>query len=428
MTGHIVLDLSRLLSRAARRVPTGIDRVEHAYAETLLTVARSRLRYAALHPLGRFAHLPTARARQFVERTGHLWQHAMPRSRVELDHQLAGDAQAVPERPADGVQGLARRLYAGMMLPHASPRFLRDTSRARPTYLLVSHHHLHQPDAIETAKRRLGASFVCFIHDLIPIELPEYGRPLEAEKHRRRMETATRLADAFVVNSAATRDALLPFMRRAGRDVPLLVAPLGVHARRSQSSSTAATEPYFIYIGTIEPRKNHLLLFNIWRRMAETLGARTPKLLLVGQRGWENEMVLDVLERSEALRPHIREFNALPDVEVAALVKGARALLLPSFAEGYGLPVAEALAGGTPVLCSDLPALREVGGNAPEYLDPLDGLGWLRAVTDYTDPASVRRTRQIERIETWSPPDWKAHIDSVLTLIADLSTGRPLAR
>ena len=162
--------------------------------------------------------------------------------------------------------------------------------------------------------------------------------------------------------------------------------------------------------------------------MAETLGARTPKLLLVGQRGWENEMVLDVLERSEALRPHIREFNALPDVEVAALVKGARALLLPSFAEGYGLPVAEALAGGTPVLCSDLPALREVGGNAPEYLDPLDGLGWLRAVTDYTDPASVRRTRQIERIETWSPPDWKAHIDSVLTLIADLSTGRPLAR
>lgn len=427
MNGLIVLDLSRLLSRAARRVPTGIDRVEHAYAETLLSVARSRLRYAALHPLGRFAHLPTARARQFVERTGHLWQHAMPCPKTDPTTQVVLGSQA-PESSAGSVQGLARRLYAGMMLPHASPRFLRDTNRARPTYLLVSHHHLHQPDAIETAKRRLGASFVCFIHDLIPIELPEYGRPLEAEKHRRRMETATRLADALVVNSAATRDALLPFMRKAGRDVPLLVAPLGVDVRRTEPSCKPAAEPYFIYIGTIEPRKNHLLLFNIWRRLAETLGERTPKLLLVGQRGWENEMVLDVLERSEALRPHIREFNALPDVEVASLVRGARALLLPSFAEGYGLPVAEALAAGTPVLCSDLPALREVGGNAPEYLDPLDGLGWLAAVSDYTDPASIRRMWQIERIAAWSPPNWDAHINAVLMLIGSLTTPRAANR
>ena len=408
MTGPIILDLSRLLSRAARRVPTGIDRVEHAYAETLQTAARTRLRYAALHPLGRFAHLPTARARHFIERTGQLWQHAMPRPGAD------------PGSPAEGVQGLARRLYAGMMLPHASPRFLRDTGGGRPTYLLVSHHHLHQPEAIQTAKRRLDAAFVCFIHDLIPIELPEYGRPLEAAKHWCRIETATRLADALVVNSAATRDVLLPFMHRAGRHIPLLVAPLGVHTRDAAPLSQAAEEAYFIYIGTIEPRKNHLLLFNIWRRLAETLGPRTPKLLLVGQRGWENEMVLDVLERSDALRPHIREFNALPDAEVAALVGGARALLLPSFAEGYGLPVAEALAAGTPVLCSDLPALHEVGGAAPEYLDPLDGLGWLAAIHDYTDPRSSRRLQQIDRIAAWSPPAWQTHIDAVLTLIETL--------
>ena len=416
MTGPIVLDLSRLLSRAARRVPTGIDRVEHAYAETLLIAARSRLRYAAQHPLGRFAHLPTSRAQQFVARTGQLWQRAMPQPGAD------------PGRPAQGVQSLARRLYAGMMLPHGTPRFVRNAIGARPTYLLVSHHHLHQPDAIETAKRRLDARFVCFIHDLIPIELPEYGRPLEAEKHRRRMETASRLADALVVNSAATREALLPFMRAAGREVPLIVASLGVHTRSAEvCPATPAMKrdvqgPYFIYIGTIEPRKNHLLLFNIWRRLAETLGELTPKLLLVGQRGWENEMVLDILERSEALRPHIREYNALPDAEVTSLVRGARALLLPSFAEGYGLPVAEALALGTPVLCSDLPALREVGGHAAEYLDPLDGLGWLAAISDYAAQGSARRADQIVRIAGWSPPAWKSHIEAVLALIEDIST------
>ena len=327
-------------------------------------------------------------------------------------------------RAANGVLGLARRLSAGMMLPQPRPRARAGKHPGRPTYLLVSHHHLHRPDSIEAAKQRFGAAFVCFIHDLIPIEFPEWGRPHEAAKHVRRMETAARLADTLVVNSEATRDALLPFLHRAGRDVPLLVAPLGVHAQptatRPAPIRAPMGEPYFVYIGTIEPRKNHLLLFNVWRRLAETMGERTPKLLLVGQRGWENEMVLDVLERSDALRPHIREFNALPDAEVADLVAGARALLLPSFAEGYGLPVAEALAAGTPVLCSDLPALREVGGAAAEYLDPLDGLGWLEAIRDYADPDSTRRAQQTDRVATWVPPGWPAHVDAVLRLIDGL--------
>ena len=406
MNGPIVLDVSRLLSRAERRVPTGIDRVEHAYAEGLLRVARDRLRYAAVHPLGRFCHLPTARTRSFVERMGQEWQNEMP----VVGRGEGGDAKA-----------LAWRLQASMMLPHVPPRFLRRKA-GRATYLLVSHHHLHQPEAIEAARRKLDSTFVCFIHDLIPIEFPEYGRAKEAEKHRRRMETAARYADAFVVNSASTEEALRPFMRAAGREVPLLVAPLGVHEVSAPVEAQPDPErPYFVYVGTIEPRKNHLLLFHIWRRLAEAMGPDTPRLVLVGQRGWENEMVLDVLERSVLLRDHITEHNALPDKQVRGLIAGARAVLLPSFAEGYGLPVAEALSLGTPVLCSDLPALREVGGAAAEYLDPLDGLGWGAAILDYLDPASERRRAQVQRIAAWSRPEWGGHIDAVVQLIAEVS-------
>jgi len=401
LSSPIILDVSRLLSRAARRVPTGIDRVEHAYADGLQRVARDRLRYAAVHPLGRFSHLPTGRAREFVDRIGAEWLHSMPTG------DNGGDARI-----------LARRLQAGMMLPHTTPRFLRHGPRSRrPTYLLVSHHHLHQPEMIETAQRRLGASFVCFIHDLIPIEFPEYGRPLEADKHRRRMQTAARMADALVVNSEATRLALLPFLHEAGRDVPLLVAPLGVGPMPQREMTPPEGRPYFLYIGTIEPRKNHLLLFNVWRRLALEMGENTPRLILVGQRGWENEMVVDVLERSEILREHIVEHNALPDEQVQTLVAGARAVLLPSFAEGYGLPVAEALAAGTPVLCSDLPALREVGDDAPDYLDPLDGLGWAAAIRDYMQTHSSMRDRQIQRMARWQPPGWGGHVERVLELI-----------
>ena len=413
MTAPIILDVSRLLSRAARRVPTGIDRVEHAYAENLVRAARARLRYAAVHPLGHFRLLPTERTRHFVQRIGEEWLNAMPVGEQE-------------NGPGADVRLLARRLHALMLVPGASARLPKPVKPVtahgkRPTYLLVSHHHLHQPKAIRSAQDRFGAAFVCFIHDLIPIELPEYGRPHEDAKHRRRIETAAQLADAFVVNSAATRDALLPFMRAAGRDVPLLVAPLGVHPLlRDQPVPAAAGRPYFVYVGTIEPRKNHLLLLNIWRRLAQELGTATPLLVLIGQRGWENEMVIDILDRSEALRDHVVEHNALPDGQVQALMSGARAVLLPSFAEGYGLPVAEALAAGIPVLCSDLPALREVGGDAPEYLDPIDGIGWATAIRAYLDPTSTRRAAQMNRIARWSAPGWGHHLDSVLQLIDGL--------
>ncbi|RZM31644.1 MAG: glycosyltransferase, partial [Sphingomonas sp.] len=101
------------------------------------------------------------------------------------------------------------------------------------------------------------------------------------------------------------------------------------------------------------------------------------------------------------------------------LLRGARALLLPSFAEGYGMPVAEALAVGTPVLCSDLPALREAGGDAPDFIDPLDGPGWRAGILDHFAGGPLRAA-QLARIPAYRAPTWAAHIDIVLDAIADL--------
>jgi glycosyltransferase involved in cell wall biosynthesis len=402
----IVLDISRLLSRAARCVPTGIDRVEQAYADGLLRSAHVRLRYAAMNPLGKVSIIPQERARRFVQQIGQEW----------------GSATSIEalDRRRKTVLSLARRLQAASLLPNPATYFLRQTTGTAPTYLLVSHHHLDQPKAVEAAKRRFSARFVCFVHDLIPIEFPEYNRPLEAAKHMRRIETAIRLADALVVNSSSTAEALRPFIADAGRNVPLLVAPLGVHRVSCAAPASKQDRPYFLYVATIEPRKNHLLLFHVWRRLVLEMGNEAPRLILVGQRGWENEMVIDVLERSQLLKGHVVEHNALPDNEVQALIAGARAVLLPSFAEGYGLPVAEALAAGVPVICSDLPALREVGSDVAEYLDPLDALAWLEVIRDYAAPHSLRREQQTARIEHWSAPSWPAHLDAVLALIDSL--------
>ncbi|MBI3514034.1 MAG: glycosyltransferase family 4 protein, partial [Proteobacteria bacterium] len=292
--------------------------------------------------------------------------------------------------------------------------------RANAVYLLMSHHHLDRPEIVGRFKRRTGVRIGCMVHDLIPYEFPEYARPGHDARHAVRMATVARFADLVIVNSAATGDAFRPFLQRAGRAPPVLVAPLGVETAARAPVPPPASPPYFVCLGTIEPRKNHLLLLNLWRQLVAEHGAAAPRLVLVGQRGWENENVVDMLERSPGIRDHVEERNNLSDPAVARLLSGARALLLPSFAEGYGLPVAEALALGVPVLCSDLPALREVADGVAEFLDPLDGAAWRAAILDYAQPQSSRRAAQSARLLAWRAPTWADHFAIVDAGIREL--------
>jgi glycosyltransferase involved in cell wall biosynthesis len=259
------------------------------------------------------------------------------------------------------------------------------------------------------------------VHDLIPIEFPEYARPGGAALHQRRIETIAATVDAVIVNSAATGRSLQPWLDRGGRRPSVDVALLGTEPLPTGDSVPSSdARPFFVCLGTIEPRKNHLLLLHLWRHFTETLPSEAiPRLVVVGRRGWENEQVLDMLERCPGLQGHVEELSGCSDARLAGLLRAARALLMPSFAEGYGMPVAEALSVGTPVICSDIPALREVGLDAPDYLDPLDGPGWHSAVMDHTGQGPQHRA-QLARLTRWRAPTWDEHIAVVVEAIAKL--------
>jgi glycosyltransferase involved in cell wall biosynthesis len=201
-------------------------------------------------------------------------------------------------------------------------------------------------------------------------------------------------------------------LHRIGRNVPVTIAPLGINVAAGRPASSQ--QPYFVCLGTIEPRKNHNLLLDVWRRLVAEHGERAPRLLIVGRRGWGGKAIAFGFAGSH---PLVEECVGLSDVEVAALLRGARGLLLPSFAEGFGLPVIEALASGVPVVCSDLPALRESGGGVPEYLDPRDADAWRAAVLDYASD-TPRRAAQFARLTGWHAPSWDEHfaiVDRLLT-------------
>jgi glycosyltransferase involved in cell wall biosynthesis len=265
---------------------------------------------------------------------------------------------------------------------------------------------------------------VYMIHDLIPITHPEYCRDGEDLRHGRRLDVVLRTAVAVIANSEDTKNALTRYAQLKQLPVPpVVVAPLASALTLTSAAASVAmmNEPYFVFLGTIESRKNHLLLLNVWRELALKLGPDTPKLIIIGQRGWECEQVADMLDRCPALHQHIKEIPDCTDADLAAWLRHARALVFPSFVEGYGMPLVEALSLGTPVIASGLPVFRESAGDVPEWLNPIDGMGWMQAIIDYSASNHPRRQAQLDRMRHWMKPRWDQHFEIVNEVLERLA-------
>lgn len=207
--------------------------------------------------------------------------------------------------------------------------------------------------------RRRGRGLVVTVHDTVPWTHPETLTPRGVAWHRRAITRAARDADALVVPTRAVAADL------AGR-VPLStdprVIPEGVSPGLLTEDGTAdhldPPDRYLLAVGTVEPRKGYQHLI---RALAEPDAPDLP-LLIVGRPGW-GDLDLPALA-ADCGYPHLRVLTGVTDAELSGLLRGATALVAPSLAEGFGLPVIEAMALGVPVVHSDAPALSEVAGGA----------------------------------------------------------------
>jgi glycosyltransferase involved in cell wall biosynthesis len=368
---QLVFDVTRLAARLLEgRHPTGVDRVSLAYLGHWRAQARCLVRH-----WGRWAVMDRADSQLLLAA-------------------LLGDA-AQPRRVVRScvARGLLRRWDA----PRGSVLFN------------TGHSGLDDPRYAERVAAR-GLCPVYFLHDLIPLTHPEYCRAGEAQRHGVRLRTMLSHGAGLVLNSRAT---LQDLQREAERQrwalPPHVVLPLGTQALPEPEAARPLEAPYFVMLGTVEPRKNHLLLLQLWRELALELGDAVPRLVLLGQRGWECEQVVDMLERCEALKGKVLELGAITDRQLSTWLHHARALLFPSFVEGFGMPLAEALAHGVPVVASDLPAFREISSSVPDYLQPLDGPAWRRMVLDFARADSPMRAAQLERMQGFRAPSWEQH-------------------
>jgi glycosyltransferase involved in cell wall biosynthesis len=427
-----LVDVSRLLSRLHRRTPTGIDRVEFAYARHYFA-RNNDLRFIVTSPfntglLGErlSVRLMEAACKRWAGSANDTFAIARLREILDSPIPIGGMHQKlhVTEPSIAVLERANRALLLSAYLQSAVNGLIDPRFAALPRepfwYLHVSHINLHQESRLRWLKKR-NMRRMFMLHDLIPISHPEYFRAEEAKLHQQRLLSIAKHADVVVLNSNATRDAWQEFLNAQGLRSPSAhVVPLGVEdVFRLSGPKVESRYPYFVVIGTIEARKNLPFLLEVWKQWTACGQIPRARLMVVGRRRSPGESALDLLDRSPSLGASVVEVTELADAPLAALLRGASALLAPSLIEGFDIPVAEALAAGVPVIASDIPVHREVGGEFVEYVDPLDGLGWLAALEEYAQPHSSRRGTMRSQIEKYPANSWAQHLDAVEAILRD---------
>jgi len=269
-----------------------------------------------------------------------------------------------PALPPLGPNFTLRSVPLPRLWTHArlGPALLRD----RPDLLFVPAHVvplLHPPRSVVT------------IHDLGYLAFPE------AHTARRRLELdlstrwCLRAARRVIAISQATRNDLVRHYRADPERVAVVYHGLGRAFRPLNDPQQIAAiraryaldAPYFLYLGTIQPRKNLARLIDAFARSV----ARETLLVIAGRRGWLSEPIARRAAEL-GLTHRVRFPGYVPDADLPALLGGALAFVFPSLYEGFGMPVLEAMACGAPVLTSTTSALPEVAGDAALLVDPGD--------------------------------------------------------
>jgi glycosyltransferase involved in cell wall biosynthesis len=233
---------------------------------------------------------------------------------------------------------------------------------------------------------------VVTVHDLSAVLHPEW-HPLERVKLfetdflPRVREFAHILTDSDSAREEIIRTLNLPADRitRAYPGIRETLRPLPAASVKPVLDRLGLPANYFLHVGTLEPRKNLLMLLRAYTSLSASMRERCP-LVLVGPWGWRFDALNSYFE-NEAKHRNVRHLGYVSEADLPAVYNGARALLFPTFYEGFGLPAAEMLACGGAVIASSTPAVAELLDGCGTILDPNDADAWRLAMMDAIEDA-----------------------------------------
>jgi hypothetical protein len=235
---------------------------------------------------------------------------------------------------------------------------------------------------------RIAASVTALLHDMIPVDQPDYFETNHVAKFKRDLDWMfTNCRQVVGVSEFTARRARAYVDARGeGSRASIRVNPLGSFLREGvmehgdEPLDHLAGKPFAIYCSTIEIRKNHIMLLRVWQKLMPVLGDRLPTLVLCGRWGWMVDEVRQFLADHPELEQKVQFLTGISDRQLAWLYRNARFGIFPSHVEGWGLGAAECLDFGLPVLISDADALGEATQGLMPVIPAGDFDGWCAAV------------------------------------------------
>lgn len=258
----------------------------------------------------------------------------------------------------------------------------------------------------------IGKSVATF-HDLSVFHWPEFHPAGRVHLMQKELKKTVARAKVLITDSEYTKNELVEYF---GIDLNnVVVAPLassGYFTPRRESEVQAVLSKYelgykkfFLYTGTIEPRKNILTLLQAYDRLERATKAHFP-LVISGYKGWENEELLKLFKKGND-EGWLKYLGYTASEDLPLLYAAAKGFLFPSIYEGFGLPVLEAMASGVPVICSNASSLPEVVGDAALMHDPYDVQGYAESINLIIQDSNVEQgmiSAGVERAKAFS---WK---------------------
>jgi glycosyltransferase involved in cell wall biosynthesis len=236
---------------------------------------------------------------------------------------------------------------------------------------------------------------VLFVHDLTHLTNPQWVSEETGKNLKANLGKQEESADLILTASDYNRQEILSHYPRLGEG-KVRVIPHGVPPNfqrpstpdkvRAMQDTYRLAKPYFLFVGSLEPRKNLLRLIHAYLLFKQK--TRTEhQLVLAGPKGYVGQEFMDFLS-SPQLNDKVRWLHYIPETDLPALYSGATAFVFPSLKEGFGLPLLEAMGCGIPILCSNTGAIPEVVGDAAWMMDPQNVSDWARAMERAaTEPA-----------------------------------------
>lgn len=302
------------------------------------------------------------------------------------------------------------------------------TLAAPGDWLLVLGAPWSHPDyagLIRAQCQQRGLRFGLLVYDLIPARHPEWCDRGLVRVFRAWFDSVLPLCDAVFAISRATASDVEAYARERGVSLPGPVLPVPVGTgfggiRHAEPGGRSARLPppgtYVLFVSTIEARKNHLLLFRVWRRLLQDLPrAQVPVLVFAGRVGWLVDDLMHQIANTDNLDGHLLLVESPTDAELTSLYEGCLFTVFPSFYEGWGLPVTESLSFGKPCLIADRTSLPEAGGNLVRRFDPdnlHDAYREIRAAFD--DREGLAHWEEQVRRE-FRPVPWSETVNALLT-------------